>query len=579
MRLTLPLFITCCLAFSARSQLLVAPDTLRAHERVLGTADSLLQFMEGFSSPFFIGTGQASPDLWTIFKPGIAPLSPTVLHSRRIVFSALPHLGFAYGFGAQGSQRLRLDYEQQFAKHTLLNLRYDRHQQTGFLRASDLRFSALDLQVVHFAKRYQLGATFANVSHDRQWSGGLASWSQVGIFSSELLPVVKTNAYSFQNGYRAKIEAAYFLNADSIAGLRLITKHSYHSQIRRYEETDSLELFYTQLNFSPDSCRDVFATQIWEHQLGLAYVQNRLFLSSALAFRRLSWQDTQLRYDTTELNVVNTLQYQFNKSYLNHHSTLNFYGAGNGINTDTRLKTELPFGILHVQHLFLRGWPELLQRTYLSNLTSYQVYQPQLQQSMLIATNLAIPIGSFKSNYALSLMRNKQVYRYNSQEMDWQLTGPQSAVQIGLGLAYERKSLEISTQTTYIGWQLADQHVLPPLTSDLRLQWKGGVFKNKQLKLLAAATVQAMYGGTFSRMAYLPFLETIDWQYYQSATTDSLHRIVNAKIDIVLEVKTFRFFVQANNLLGFIDPTASLYKGIPYPTTQIRLGLTWDFWN
>ena len=113
----------------------------------------------------------------------------------------------------------------------------------------------------------------------------------------------------------------------------------------------------------------------------------------------------------------------------------------------------------------------------------------------------------------------------------------------------------------------------------MRLQWKGGVFKNKQLKLLAAVTVQAMYGGTFSRMAYLPFLETIDWQYYQSATTDSLNRIVNAKIDIVFEVKTFRFFVQANNLLGFIDPTASLYKGIPYPTTQIRLGLTWDFWN
>ncbi len=73
MRLTLPLFITCCLAFSARSQLLVAPDTLRAHERVLGTADSLMQFMAGFSSPFFIGTGQASPDLWTIFKPGISP--------------------------------------------------------------------------------------------------------------------------------------------------------------------------------------------------------------------------------------------------------------------------------------------------------------------------------------------------------------------------------------------------------------------------------------------------------------------------------------------------------------------------
>jgi hypothetical protein len=579
MRLTLPLFITCFLTFSSRAQLLVAPDTLRAHERVLGTTDSLLQFMEGFSSPFFISPEQAAPDLWSLFKPGMAPLSRTELSQRKLVFTALPHLGFAYGFGAQGSQRLRLDYEQQFAHHTLLNLRYDRHQQTGFLRSSDLRYSALDLQLVHFAKRYQASASFSNVNHDRQWSGGLASWSQVGIFSSELLPVVKSNAYTFQNGYRAKIEAAYFLNSDSISGLRLLTKHSYHNQVRRYEETDSLELFYNQLNLSSDSCRDVFATQIWDHQVGLAYVQNKLFLSSALALRRLSWQDTQLGYDTTELNVVNTLQYQFNNSYLNHNSSINLYGAGNGIHTDTRLKTELPFGFLQVQHLFLRGWPELQQRTYLSNLTSYQVYQPQLQQSMLIAAKLAMQWGPLKSICSISYMRNKQVYRFNSQDMIWQLSGPQRAFQLGLDLAYERKSWEISSRTKYVGWQLADQHILPPLTSDLRLQWKGGVFKNKQLKLLAGATVQAMYGGSFHRMAYLPYLETIDWQQYQSGSQDTIQQILNAKIDLILEVKTFRFFMQASNLFGFVDPTASLYRGIPYPTTQIRLGLTWDFWN
>ena len=119
-----------------RAQLLVAPDTLRSADRVIGPADSLLQFMEGFSSPFFISPGQTQPSLWSLFKPGLAPLSTAAFSHQNLTFSALPHLGFAYGFGAQGSQRLRLDYEQLFAKRTLLNLRYDRHQQAGFIRAS-----------------------------------------------------------------------------------------------------------------------------------------------------------------------------------------------------------------------------------------------------------------------------------------------------------------------------------------------------------------------------------------------------------------------------------------------------------
>lgn len=579
MRLSLLLLFVISFVQASRAQLFVAQDTLRSSDRVIGPADSLLQFMDGFSSPFFISPGQTQPSLWSVFKPGLAPLSTAAFSHQNLTFSALPHLGFAYGFGAQGSQRLRLDYQQLFAKHTLLNVRYDRHQQAGFIRASELRMSSLEVQVAQYGKRHQVLASFSNLSNDRQWSGGLANWSQIGLVSAELLPVVKANAYTFQNRYQAKLDAAYLLGSDSLQGLRVITRNTYSSQLRRYEETDSLELYYTQLNFYTDSCRDVFATQIWQHQVGLAYVQKKLLLSSALELRRMFWQDNLFSYDTTELNLVNEAKYQFKAGLLKHNSTINFVGAGGGIHADTRFESKLPFGKLQIQHLFLRAWPELMQRTYYSNLTSYQVVQPQLQQSMLLNAKYTTQLGPIQTNVALAYMRNQEVYRFNSQQMNWQLVGPQSAYQATLDLVYKTKRWRFSAQTAYTNWQLSNQNILPPLTSELHVQWGGGVLKNKQLKLVAGAAVQAMYGGAFSRMTYLPYLETLDWQVYGTTALYPVDRILNAKAELLLEVKTFRFFVQATNMFGFIDPSASLYQGIPYPSMQIRIGLTWDFWN
>jgi hypothetical protein len=466
-----------------------------------------------------------------------------------------------------------------FAKRTLLNLRYDRHQQAGFIRASELRKSSLEVQLAQYGKRYQVLASFSNLSNDRQWSGGLANWSQIGLVSPELLPVVKTTAYTFQNGYQAKLDAAYLFGSDSLSGLRIITRNSYNNQLRRYEETDSLELYYSQLNFNTDSCRDVFTTQIWQHQIGLAYVQKKLLLSSAFELRRLFWQDNQFSYDTTELNLVNEAKYQFKAGLLKHNSTINFLGAGGGIQADTRFESKLPFGKFQLQHLFLRAWPELMQRTYFSNLTSYQVVKPQLQQSMLLDAKCTAQLGSLETRFSLAYMRNQNVYRFNSQIMNWQLVGPQSAYQATLDLVYKTKGWRFSTQTSYTNWELASQNVVPPLSSELHVQWSGGVLKNKQLKLVAGAAVQALYGGTFTRLSYLPYLETLDWQVYENSALYPVERIFNAKADLLLEVKTFRFFVQATNMLGFIDPSASMFQGIPYPSMQIRIGLTWDFWN
>ena len=43
---------------------------------------------------------------------------------------------------------------------------------------------------------------------------------------------------------------------------------------------------------------------------------------------------------------------------------------------------------------------------------------------------------------------------------------------------------------------------------------------------------------------------------------------------------SFKFFVRAENLnFLWTDKETQVISGFPIPSVQIRMGLTWDFWN
>jgi hypothetical protein len=86
------------------------------------------------------------------------------------------------------------------------------------------------------------------------------------------------------------------------------------------------------------------------------------------------------------------------------------------------------------------------------------------------------------------------------------------------------------------------------------------------------------YQSRFQALVYLPFIESLDWEATQNASTQN--GFFNAQLVMALEVKTFRFFVNVANLGSFWNQeTISIVQGYPFPPLQIRLGLTWDFWN
>jgi hypothetical protein len=569
------------------AQLLAPIDTLKLETRTFGDLQALTQQMDGFGASFFFNPQQILPDATDFYQLGYTTFATPQTLLKPLTFSALPHLGFGYGFGAQGAQRIRVDYEQAFAHRVLFNLRYDRWQRTGFIRADDLRYSQLQLNLYQTGKRHEVLLHFGNVSDDRQWAGGLASYTALGSIAMDLLPVVKESSRTQKNAYHTSLDFRYRLFGDSLRSVNLATQHQYQLQKRLYLEEGPLGTFYPQTYFSPDSCADVFDQQLLENRVGLQVQRPGLEWNSQIGLRQRLWSDALTQYDTLEVNWHNHLQLKRAAHYLAHQNEFNVSGAAQGWHANSTYRWSQKNWKVAVEHRYANEWPLLLQRAYQSNLTNYFWSNPQKQFFQELSA-----LGAYQNNaktlsarIKMSLIQYKNAYRFDPLLMLWSTTAAASAGQLATLQTDISYTLPNNKKTPSNGaWALGSKYkylaqkdaFLPKHQAALTLAWQGGVFKDKRLNMRVEG--QLTYQSVSKTLVYLPFVESIDWGASQLGTMNAAY--LNAQFNVALEVKTFRFFVNVANLGSYWNAAQlSTVQGYPLPTMQIRLGLTWDFWN
>ncbi|MDP4595574.1 MAG: putative porin [Crocinitomicaceae bacterium] len=569
------------------AQRLAPTDTLKLETRTFGDLQALTQQMDGFGANFFFNPQQTLPDATSLYLPGLTTFTDSKTLLKPLVFSALPHLGFGYGFGAQGTQRIRVDFEQAFTKGILLNLRYDRWQRTGFIRADDVRYSQLQLNLYQVGKRHEVLLHFGNASDDRQWAGGLASYTALGSIAMDLLPVVKESSRTQKNAYQASLDFRYRLFGDSLRSFNLATLHQYQLQKRLYLEEGPLSTFYPQTYFSPDSCADVFNQQRLENRVGLQAQRPGLELTSQIGLRQRLWSDALTQYDTLELNWHNHLQLKRAAHDLAHQNEFNISGAAQGWHANSTYRWAQKNWKVAVEHRFANEWPLLLQRAYQSNLTNYFWSNPQKQFFQELSA-----LGAYQNNaktlsarMKISLIQYKNAYRFDPLLILWSTTAAASAGQLATlqtDISYTLPSNKNTLSNG--GWVLGSKYkylaqkdaFLPKHQAALTLAWQGGVFKDKRLNMRVEG--QVTYQSVSKTLVYLPFMESLDWGASQLGAVNAGY--LNAQFNVALEVKTFRFFVNVANLGSYWNnPQLATVQGYPFPTMQIRLGLTWDFFN
>jgi hypothetical protein len=119
-----------------------------------------------------------------------------------------------------------------------------------------------------------------------------------------------------------------------------------------------------------------------------------------------------------------------------------------------------------------------------------------------------------------------------------------------------------------------DFQIIPMHQIQTRIFIKGGIFKAKKLK--AYTGVDLSYVSAYQRVGFssntsvfqLDNLTTIDLGY------SNLHFFAGFQID------EFKFYVRFENIGYFWnDHNIAVMKNYPIASTQLRVGLTWDFFN
>ncbi len=570
------LFVFCQFAYG-QAAFNQCVDTIKSTHRTGGLLDTLSNSTQAFQSTFFTSPYSTILSPFQLYAANGSMLHSLKIKENPLLFSALPHLGFSYAFGAQGSQRLKVDFQEAFKHGILVNLNFDKTKGNGFLRNDDFSFQHFNAHILRTGKHYSIDLQTGKDNVQRSWSNGLINAIPLTGIDLDLQSVQKENAHSDQALSYLRLQHRFDFDQDSIHGFGLLARHEFNESKRDYQEFDSLTQLYQTVFWNVDSTQDRFRERNFSNDFGVFLERNKLQLQSALSYRLRNWHDNQLYHDTTELWWRNDLSYRSTKFQLEHRDAINIVGAGNGFTSSSKLLLPLTNVSLRFEHQVSSSLPELMQRNYFSNNVQYQLntLEKQWNQSLRIAAMKKI--GSIQLDATYQAFQFKKVYVFDQIAGIWR---NDKFVSEGIG-----QSVQFSARWTYKGLQIQPQYCWTRFStglnfqaqhqSSLHIQWKGGVFKAKKLRMLFAA--DANYFSSFQPLVFIPQMGVFDLLQSNSSTNKGF---LNLAVTTALEVETFRFFVRIDNIGSFWTPsTTAFVSNYAFPSMQIKIGLTWDFWN
>jgi len=555
-------------------------DTLKINYKTGGTLDSVdrisLVYPNSFSTNNFQNFQFLDARLYLNPEKGILFSSPTF--SNQLYFTALPHIGFSYVFGSQGTQLLNFNYQQAFKYNFIVNAAIKRNQTIGFYRNSALQNNVYDLKFGRIGKihTFLFSGLYANESS--AWNGGIETDSLVNDFAPSLIPVRKENALSTTKNRLLNLKNHLRLAGDSVNFLRLQLVNQYSSQQRTYTEDDSLTNLYSVIYIDSNTTNDTLVINRFNNSLSVLLKSKTLSFEAGANFDFWKYEAFALKRDTTELGIFEQIAFQWKDYKLKHKGRLNLVGAGRGFAVSTTVAVPVLRGVLELSHHLNYTYPELYQRHFFGNNASYQLADLELQKRQQFKINLK----DIKDNKGLevyySLINYKDNYFFDNFQLNWRNDLAISSGffhQVGIQKPFHFKQIHFVPSYVFNSTK-EEFRIIPMHQLNARLMFQGGIFKAKKLKF--ACGFDFSLHSKFRSSTFLPYLSVFDFS--SSATNPYQKTLFNVSFFSSFEVETFHFFVRADNFAYFwSNKETSIVQGYTMPNTQIKIGITWDFWN
>lgn len=576
------LFLILAISLGANAQLELVPDTILFSQRTGGAQDTFDISNNPLPSVFDGGRNLSSQQALSanqLFSDITGYRLNQFTRQEPLRYSSLPHLGFAYSFGSQGTQFLHLRYTQAFNYGFKLNLDYDRSTGAGFLRNTEFTSDNVRLRIQRVGQRYSMKFAGSFQSYRFSHAGGVTTDTATNVdvligLGLEFVPVRRDASSETK---MASLEYQNFLNftSDSLNHFGLVTKHQFQIINRRFFETIGGEAFsdYTQFNYDSVQTQDSWNNPSLANGAGV-YFSNKttgFYLDGVIEHRYWnSWDVRDLR-DTSEIDLKSELRFKWKGVSLKNSLRFNLIGGFNGWENRTVAKYDKDRLKIFANALFSSLPADPIQRFYYGNNYDYELSTVNRQVWLNVGGKASYQVKD--SVFALEAKANffslPSVYVFNGT--DWSLSdslGTASSLQVGGHLAWKflhwRPSVVFSADRN---------NYLPTLQAYSRLYVKGRLFKAK--KLAAVIGIDAFFNNGFQVRSYIPSMDAFEW-----GAGVSNPGMVNLHFFASLGISQFRFYARFENI-GYFWNDKTIVESVGYPIagTRVRVGITWDFFN
>lgn len=555
-------------------------DTLRYRHATFGDLDTLDEVVGPLASSFLISKS-GNPYIFQpnqLFYPGNSIVSILIPNQKAAIFSALPHIGFGYSFGAQATQMLDFDYEQAFKHGFLINSSIHNFKTNGFFRNSNAQNSNYHVALARNGKwhSFQLRANYQKMI--RNWNGGIQNDSLVQTFSPELIPVWKQNAQSIHKNLSVRLSNKFSIIQDSIKKVGFSTNHGYSRFKRLYSEDDSLSVIYSVVNLDSLKSNDSLLQQTVTNDFGLFYNSKNFYLEGGVSSSYWNYQAFAYRNDTLEIGLYSDIDLKINKLSFRQNGNYNFIGASNGFHNSMSLSGNIVGLDFNISHQVINELPMVFQRFFYSNNVAYKTASIEKQWFQNLNAQVGRKFGKQLFQLSYEFGQFYKIYQFDNQQQIWRndlnsSRGFYNQIQLKTHLNWRWLNGHFKYQFTAIE---ESKRFTPTHLLNARLFAKGGIFKAKKLKALAG--VEFMLTSSYKRLNFIPQMTLFDLEI--SSFNPISSGFINMAAFASFEVETFRFFVRMDNLAYFWqNRQIEIINGYAFPSAQLKVGITWDFWN
>lgn len=553
-------------------------DSITLAFKTGGEVDSLdLSFTNHVSTiaggPFSHNESILASDLFVRHPGGINFATPII--KSKLIYSGLPHLGFGYSFGSLGTQFIKAVYHHALTKKLLLNIDYTASKGNGYLRNSKYDRHNVDLALLRNAKKYSFLAHLKFSPQKINQNGGVNSASDTIIenFGLSFAEVNKNIAFTTLREFNGGLQNRFRLYGDSLWSIHIFANEEVGIRNRRYtEESSDLFSIYGVTNYDVDSTADQSQLSYFKNEDGLEFRMNKI--QAQFGVTNKYWQYGNLNHplDTVEVGLMGKMNFiQSSNFSIGLDGDYNLVGAKNEFDFNGKIKYSIRDIKAQLTFAFRDKLPLVYQRSYYSNHFFLQIPELEKQKTTDVNLSIAYSFGLFLDVKAFAQSLNLTNH-YFLLDGTWNNDSlPQfNIVNAGLSAGIHIGPVHIYSNSSIVrGWNYS-----PSFYTAGRLMFKKKIFKDK--KLLTFFGVDGSYCDSYLLMDYIPVLDvfTIDGSSSISLARTNLHAFFG------FEAGQFRFFGRVENI-GYLwnDKTIRVLEAYPLAGMNIRLGITWDFFN